>query len=94
MLANIKMFDKQSKLGDTRRIYEERKDLNMEAIRVLAENPAACSLQHAKTNDVLGRLLDNLRREQCALSEQNYLVYRMLLSATQVSGPWSPLCHP
>jgi hypothetical protein len=63
----------------------------MEAIRVLAENPSGSMLQHAKTNEVLSRLLDNLRREQCALSEQHYLVFRMLLSATQVPGPliWS-----
>eukprot|EP00884_Botryococcus_braunii_P022036 jgi/Botrbrau1/8516/Bobra.0029s0020.1 len=68
------------------RIYEERRSLNMEAIRVLTENPSASILQHAKTSDVLARLIENLRKEQCALSEQHYLVFRMLLSATQ--GAW------
>jgi hypothetical protein len=58
---------------------------------VLAEQPSGHTLQAAKTNDALSRLLENLRQEQKALAEQHYLAFRMLLTATQVSVQLPPL---
>ncbi len=58
---------------------------------MLAEQPSGHTLQAAKTNDALSRLLENLRQEQKALAEQHYLAFRMLLTATQVSVQLPPL---
>ena len=67
----------------TCRIYMDRKQLNQSVRACLIEGQPNLAAQ-------LKALKANLAAEQRAVSEQHYLVFRMLLSYTQ--GAWL-LCH-